>query len=145
MKTTYYKDADQLKIWLTHGPATGGGEDVAEGITLFYDDQDRIVGIEINQASQRADMSVIARDPDHVKSGLQTGMIYTVPALADELGLAPRTLRRTIETMRATGQEVGLQQAPNAAIVLTEDDKAHIEQWRADHPWGRKKVEEMAS
>ncbi len=57
MSIKYLSDSDELTIWLTSEPAVGDSAEVAEGVVLFYDAQDRIVGLTIGQASTRADLN----------------------------------------------------------------------------------------
>lgn len=139
---TYYPDADQLDVWWTNGPAGGGGEDVAEGVTFFYDEDDKIVGLTISGASQRANVQDLLNSPDLLDTALEPSSIYSVMSLAAEWGIQERTLRRTIETMRAAGEEIGIQQAANHTIILREADVEKIKAWRRAHPRGRPKAEE---
>ena len=140
---TYFPDADQLDIWWTNGPAGGGGEDVAEGVTLFYDEDDKIVGLTISGASKRANVQDLLDNPDFLGTAIEPlSTIYSVTSLAEEWKVQERTLRRTIETMRAAGEEVGIQQAANHTIMLREADVEKIKAWRVAHPRGRPKAEE---
>ena len=145
----YYPDSDMLVITLRDVPATGGGEDATEGVVFSYDDQDRLVLIEIDQASKRVDLADIKADPGNIvdDSGGPV-IIYTVSELARKWKISPRTLQQTIQVMDAAGVEVGRKWGtiPNAPIVLSEEDAEKIKQWRKEHRRGRparKKEEEV--
>lgn len=49
MRVTYYKDTDSLYIDLSENPSVESQE-VAQGVTLDYDAQGNLVGIDIDQA-----------------------------------------------------------------------------------------------
>ena len=51
MKVTYDKKTDALYIAFGEGPATV--QEVAEGIALDWNDEDKLLGIEILDASKR--------------------------------------------------------------------------------------------
>lgn len=146
MRVQYYTDSDMLIIDLSSEPATGGGEDVAEGVVFFYDDNDQIVSIEIDSASRRVDLRDIKKNPKNlVDDSGPPVIVWTLAMLAEEWGLQVRTLRRTIETMRAAGEAVGLQQAPNHPILLTDEDVTKVKVWRKAHPHGRQKTEKQGT
>lgn len=52
----YYPDTDMLYIKLADGVSTES-EEVAPGIVLDFDDHDRVIGIEIEDASTLIDLS----------------------------------------------------------------------------------------
>ena len=56
MKMKYYSDTDSLYIDLSERPSSESLE-VAPGIVLDFDDQNRIVGIDIDNASQVLNLS----------------------------------------------------------------------------------------
>ena len=58
MKLTYYPDTDSLYIDLSTKPSVESQE-VAEGIVLDYDAEGNLVGIDIDNASQKIDLSVL--------------------------------------------------------------------------------------
>ena len=143
----YYPDSDMLVITLRDVPATGGGEDATEGVVFSYDDQDRLVLIEIDQASKRVDLADIKADPGNIVDDSGGPVIrYTVSELARKWKISPRTLQQTIQVMDAAGVDVGRKWGliPNAPIVLSEEDAEKIKQWRKEHRRGRpaKKKEE---
>jgi uncharacterized protein YuzE len=53
MKLNYYPDTDSLYIDLSSTPSTRSHE-VSEGIVLDYDDEGRLTGIDIDNASRRS-------------------------------------------------------------------------------------------
>lgn len=52
----YYPDSDMLYIRLTDSPSVES-EEAAPGIVLDFDDESRVVGIEIEDAGKRIDLS----------------------------------------------------------------------------------------
>jgi uncharacterized protein YuzE len=52
----YFPDTDRLYIRLTDSPSTESDE-IVPGIVLDFDDRNQIVGIEIEDASVRVDLS----------------------------------------------------------------------------------------
>ena len=112
-------------------------------MTLFYDEDDKIVGLTISGASKRANVQDLLDNPDLLGTAIEPlSTIYSVTSLAEEWKVQERTLRRTIETMRAAGEEVGIQQATNHTIILRKADVKKIKAWREVHPRGRPKAEE---
>jgi len=140
MKIRYYPNTDMLNIDLSAASASGGGEEVAEGIVLLYDDTDRLVGIEIEDASKRVDLTDIASKPSNIidDSGKPVE-IYTVTELAKKWNLTSRTIQKTIRAMAEAGIRIGMQQGPNHPIILDEIDVQQIQKWRQEHPPGRPK------
>jgi hypothetical protein len=144
----YYPDSDMLVIALRDAPASGGGEDGAEGVVFSYDDQDRLVFIEIDEASKRVDLTDILAAPENIvddSGGPVT--IYTVSELARQWDITPRALQKTLQAMSAAGIPVGRkhEKIPNAPILLYPTDIDQIEQWRASHQRGRPKKREAVA
>lgn len=52
----YYRDSDMLYIKLAEGVSTES-EEVAEGVVLDFDERNRVIGIEIEDASNFIDLS----------------------------------------------------------------------------------------
>jgi uncharacterized protein YuzE len=138
MKVRYYPKSDMLAIALREVPATGGGEDVAEGVTFSYDHRDRLVLIEIEDASQRVDLAEIKGNPANIADD-SGGPITscTVSELARELGVGPRITQKTIQSMAGAGIQVGRRLGPSYPIILPEKEAARIVVWRAAHRPGR--------
>jgi uncharacterized protein YuzE len=55
MKISYYPDTDSLYIDLSELPSAESRE-VSEGVVLDYDAQGRLVGIDIDNASQKVEL-----------------------------------------------------------------------------------------
>ena len=55
MKLQYYRDTDSLYIELSQRPSADSRE-VSEGVVLDYDAAGRLVGIDIDNASAKADL-----------------------------------------------------------------------------------------
>jgi len=58
MKLNYYEDTDSLYIDLSSTASTNSKE-IADGLVVDFDDAGHIVGIDIQHASQRIDLSSI--------------------------------------------------------------------------------------
>jgi uncharacterized protein YuzE len=56
MKLSYYPDTDSLYIDLSAKPSAESVE-VADGVVLDYDQEGHVVGIDIDKASERLDLS----------------------------------------------------------------------------------------
>jgi biotin operon repressor len=140
MKVRYYPTSDMLVFDVRAVPATGGGEEVVEGVTFSYDEQDRLVLVEIDNASTRVDLTDIRADSTCIidDSG-DPVTTYSVSELAQELGIGSRALQKTIKAMAVTGIYVGRKEdkIPNAPIILSTADADQIRQWRAGHRPGR--------
>jgi uncharacterized protein YuzE len=58
MKLSYYPDTDSLYIDLSAKPSTESRE-VSEGVVLDYDSDGNLVGIDIDNASRKLDLSQV--------------------------------------------------------------------------------------
>jgi uncharacterized protein YuzE len=58
MKLSYYPDTDSLYIDLSAKPSAESRE-VSEGVVLDYDNQGNLVGIDIDNASRKLDLSQV--------------------------------------------------------------------------------------
>ncbi len=58
MKLSYYPDTDSLYIELKANPSADSKE-VSDGLVLDFDEKGNIVGIDIQHASQRLDLSTL--------------------------------------------------------------------------------------
>ena len=56
MKLHYYPETDSLYIELNARPSTDSRE-IAEGLVIDFDAEGNVVGIDINHASQKLDLS----------------------------------------------------------------------------------------
>ena len=56
MKITYYPDTDSLYIDLSEQPSTESRE-ISEGVVIDYDAQGRLVGIDIDNASKKVELT----------------------------------------------------------------------------------------
>lgn len=61
MKLHFYEDTDSLYLDLSHAPSTGSKE-VADGLVLDFDAQGRIVGIDLQHASKRLDLTELSAE-----------------------------------------------------------------------------------
>ncbi len=59
MKLSYYKDTDSLYIDLSSKPSVASRE-ISEGVVLDYDAAGNLVGIDIDNASRKVDLSEIS-------------------------------------------------------------------------------------
>jgi len=69
MKLKYYKDTDSLYIDFSSKPSSESKE-ISEGIVLDYDSEGNIVGIDIDNASQKIDLKeiVLSKIPTEVET-----------------------------------------------------------------------------
>ena len=137
----YFPETDTLHITLSSTPASGGAENAgAEGehqdMILSYNERDKWVSITIENASKGVDLNDILSGYGAIIRG-KTEVIYSISELADKLDMTPRALRQIIQSMRASGIEVGEQQGGTYPLILSERDKKKIVQWRDEHPKGR--------
>jgi len=58
MKFHYYPETDSLYIDLSSKPGSRS-EEITDGVVLDFDDQDRLVGIDIDRAGRIVDLSRI--------------------------------------------------------------------------------------
>ena len=58
MRLEYYKDTDSLYIDLT-AKASAESREISEGVVLDYDAQGNLVGIDIDNASQKIDLAEV--------------------------------------------------------------------------------------
>lgn len=68
MKINYYPETDSLYIDLSSKPSVNSRE-VSEGIVLDYDENDNLVGIDIDEASTKLEMRelILSKLPSEVK------------------------------------------------------------------------------
>ena len=69
MKLNYYPDTDSLYIDLSARPSTASGE-VSEGIVLDYDAEGNLVGIDIDNASRKLDLSELVANHIPVRASV---------------------------------------------------------------------------
>ena len=69
MKINYYPDTDSLYIDLSSKPSADSRE-ISEGVVLDYDEEGNLVGIDIDNASRKLDLSevVTSKIPVQVSS-----------------------------------------------------------------------------
>ncbi len=63
MKMTYYPDMDALSIVLAGGPAPYGEDTQRDNITMFFDENDQLIEILIDQASEAAPLDKLKGSP----------------------------------------------------------------------------------
>jgi len=61
MKLNYYADTDSLYIDLSERPSTESRE-ITEGVVLDYDAEGNLVGIDIDNASQKVDLKKLTHN-----------------------------------------------------------------------------------
>ena len=68
MKIQYYADTDSLYIDLSQ-KVSSDSQEISEGIVLDYDEEGNIVGIDIDQASNKLDISelIVSKFPTDIK------------------------------------------------------------------------------
>jgi uncharacterized protein YuzE len=68
MKLNYYPDTDSLYIDLAVRPSVDSRE-VSEGVVLDYDGEGNLVGIDIDNASQKLDLSEVVTSQIPLQAG----------------------------------------------------------------------------
>lgn len=137
----YEPETDMLlTMFVSTSPSTSEGTEVAPGVIMFVNEEDQIIGFEIDNASKRVDLSDIEGNPEVVFSPTK---MYTVPEAAAELNIAVRTVHAVIQKMADSGCLIGNQRAPGCTTILTSDDLKAIKQWREEHPRGRPGVQSV--
>jgi uncharacterized protein YuzE len=58
MKLHYYEDTDSLYIDLA-AAMSAGSQEIADGLVIDYDEAGQVVGIDIQHASQRMDLTTV--------------------------------------------------------------------------------------
>jgi uncharacterized protein YuzE len=146
MKAKYFPETDQLSLSLSSTSASGGGSQISEGVWFFYDNENKIVSIEFEFASDKVDLTDIKNNPKiAVNESTKPIQTRTVTELAKEWHVAPRTIQRVITKMTQAGKTIGKQLGPTYPIILYDTDVKAIEQWRKKHPTGRPKIETPSS
>lgn len=137
---TYSLDSDILRIQLAQAPYEES-EEVLDGVVIDFDKHGKILAIEIEGARERANLEQIVGNEEVIvdESGPPV-QIYTVRELATELQVSPRTLQKTIQTMRTEGHDVGINRGRTVTTILSESDAARIRRWRRAHKPGRPRV-----
>jgi uncharacterized protein YuzE len=69
MRLNYYPDTDSLYIDLSTRPSTASRE-VSEGVVLDYDEQGNLVGIDIDNASRKLDLSELVANHIPVRASV---------------------------------------------------------------------------
>ena len=69
MKLNYHPDTDSLYIDLSERPSSESRE-ISEGIVLDYDDEGRLVGIDIDNASNKVELQklILSKLPGKVET-----------------------------------------------------------------------------
>ena len=137
---TYSLDSDVLRIQLAKAPYEES-EEVLDGVVIDFDKQGKILAIEIDGARERANLDQIVGNEEVIvdESGPPV-QIYTVRELSSEFQVSPRTLQKTIQTMRSEGHDIGIKHGRTATTILSESDAARIRRWRQAHRPGRPRV-----
>ena len=135
MRMKFYPEDDMFSIRLLDTPPPySEGEDVADGVLLFRNEEGQIIGLEIDNASRRVDLTDIRKKPSLVFGGES---IYSVQEAAEQLKIAVRTVQLVIKKMGEAGHQIGKQRAPHCPILLSQTNVEAIQRWREEHPSGR--------
>jgi len=136
MNSRYVPEDDMLHLELADTPSVEG-EEVTDGVVLHYDAEGRIVSIEIDEASRRANLDGVHRAGIRAVDGdTPPGRVYTAAEVAARLAITPFAVQKIRKAMRDAGLQVGIR--PDlASSLLSERDVENIEGWRNAHPRGR--------
>jgi uncharacterized protein YuzE len=133
MEVRYHPGPDVLHVRFATAKSVES-EEVQEGFILSFDESDKVVSLEVLNASRRVNLELIERDPAVVvPEGQSPEKLYTDKELAEEVGLSKRGLSMVVEKMRSSGQKVGLR---DDLAVFTAEDLRNVRQWRNEHPRG---------
>lgn len=133
MEFKYDPVSDALIIRLAAGKSTES-EEVRDGFVFDFDEDDRVVGIEVMNASKHVRLELPAL-PDVGTQDVEQGTeVFTAPEMANLVGLSRRGLEKVVERMREAGQSVGIR--PDL-YIFTSEDQERISDWRAANPRGR--------
>ncbi len=136
MKAEYYPEVDMLNIGFAQGKGVES-EEVSDGFVFTYDEDGKVVLMEIDNASKR-----LRLDDEFGLDVKVFGDVYTLSMAARELDVGKRAVAKTIQAMRDSGMNVGKQESRTSAMILSELDLQAIKQWRAEHPVGRPAAKE---
>lgn len=137
MKIRYYSGTDMLSLRLANRPSVES-EEVRKGFVFDFDEEGRVVRIEIDQASRRVDLGQIQADPAQVVDDSADQIeVYTISEVAAQLGVSTRAVQKTLQTMKEAGSPVGRSRGNTSAIILLEPEVVKIREWRAQHQPGR--------
>ncbi len=135
MKAEYHEESDMLYIGLSTTPSTES-EELTEGFVFDFGPDGRVVGIEVEQASRRVDLSDI-KTGEAMQVRELPESVYTVGLISREFGVSPRAVQKSIRSMTEAGIEVGHRPGGSRSLILREDDVNRIKRWRAAHKPGR--------
>lgn len=141
MKIEYWAGPDMLNIRLVERPSVES-EEVVEGFVFDYDDQSRIVNIEIDNASQRVDLSDIKKQAIIIRDSVEPVEIFSLRDVAKKLDVGVRAIQKTLQQMATAGQAVGTSNGQTASIILTAAEVDQIREWRATRRPGRPKAKD---
>ena len=138
---TYAPESDILRIQLAAGPYDQS-EEVLDGVVIDFDPKGRIMAIEIDGASKRANLEGLSlTDPAmHLDDSGPPLEIYTITEISSQLQISPRTLQKTIQRMRDEGHDIGVNGGSTRTTILEKSDLERIRQWRQSHKPGRPRV-----
>jgi uncharacterized protein YuzE len=106
MKIEYWAGSDMLNIHLVERPSIES-EEVADDFVFDYDEQGRVVCIEVANASERVDLSEIKKQAVVMQDSMEPVEIFSVREVADQLDVGVRAIQKTIKQMADAGQAVG--------------------------------------
>lgn len=136
MNAKYWVGSDMLTIQLSKRPSVES-EEVTDGFVFDYDEEGRVVGIEIEGASQRVDVSEIKKQAVIVQDSVEPVEIFSLQDVAQRLDVGVRAIQKTVQQMAEAGQGVGTSSGQTASIILTAAEVGRVEQWRQEHRPGR--------
>ncbi len=136
MELKHYPESDMLYLGLAEAESVEG-EEVTEGVVFHYDAENRIVSIEIDEASRRVNLKDISQTPELVvDDSCPAERIYTTTEIAEQLGVTNFAVQKLRKAMKAAGIAVGIR--PDLAdSLMSEEDLAKFRKWREEHPRGR--------
>ena len=133
----YSSTRDILRIQLATG-AYDQSEEVLDGVVIDFDPNGRIMAIEIEGASKRANLAELLEDRSLDLNDPEPQLkIFTVREVSQQLQISPRTLQNTIQRMHREGHDIGLNRGSTRTMILAASDVDDIRRWRRSHRPGR--------
>ena len=132
---------DLLRIQFSTDDDIDESIEVLDCVVVSFDALDKIVAIEIKNASQNTILDGFdGEQPVLVDNSTPAREVYTIGELAAKFRISPRALQKSIQKMRQDGHNIGVRGGAamgKRTTILSESDAEQIRKWRLSHPPGR--------
>jgi uncharacterized protein YuzE len=103
VEVRYYPSSDMLNLRLADQESVES-EEAMDGFVFDFDADGKVVGIEVEDASSRVDLTFVKQMPSAVvQETTHEGEVYTAAEMAERLGIDKRTFNRVVRNMRGHG------------------------------------------